>query len=253
VPVVVWHKVGRRAGGGCGVIIREERIGGQRLILGDSRLILPTLERHEALIGDPPYGIGFSHGAGGDGIGGGRYVSKFNGVKIIGDEKPFDPTSVLQVSPIVVLWGANHFANLLPSSSKWLVWDKRRGLTANDFADCEMAWTNQKGVARLLNHYWNGMMRDSERAVARVHPTQKPIALMEWCINQFASAQTILDPWMGSGTTLVACQRLGRSGTGIELDPDYFAIACKRVDEAARQPDLFVEPVKPQPVQEPLI
>lgn len=235
------------------MIIKEERIGGQRLILGDSRLILPTLDRHDALIGDPPYGISFSHGAGGEGIGSGKYVSKFNGVKIIGDDAPFDPKPFLGIAPIVVLWGANHFAASLPSSSKWLVWDKRRGLTKNDFADCEMAWTNQNGVARLLNHYWNGMMRDSERAVARVHPTQKPIALMEWCLDQFQDAQTIVDPWLGSGTTLVACQRMGRNGTGIELDPDYFDIACKRVDEAARQPDLLIDPPKPQPTQEQLL
>jgi len=105
-------------------------------------------------------------------------------------------------------------------------------------------------VARLLNHYWNGMMRDSERAVARVHPTQKPIALMEWCLGFLPNAQTIIDPFMGSGTTLVACQRMGRNGTGIELDPDYFDIACRRVDEATRQPDLLITPPAPQPVQE---
>lgn len=231
------------------MIIKEERIGGQTLYLGDSREIVSTLPRHDALIGDPPYGIGFSHGAGGDGIGGGKYVSKFNGVKIIGDDKPFNPLEYLGLSDVVVLWGGNHFSDKLPSSSKWLVWDKRRGLTINDFADCEMAWTNQKGVARLLNHYWNGMMKDSEKGIPRVHPTQKPIAVMEWCIQQFPEVSTILDPWCGSGTTLVACQKLGRKGTGIELDPDYFEIACKRVDEATRQPDLFVEPPAPQPIQ----
>ena len=85
------------------------------------------------------------------------------------------------------------------------------------------------------------------------HPTQKPIALMEWCLGFLPNAETILDPFMGSGTTLVACQRLGRSGIGIELDPDYFNIACKRVDEATRQPDLFVAPPAQAPKQEPMI
>ena len=81
------------------------------------------------------------------------------------------------------------------------------------------------------------------------HPTQKPVALMEWCLGFLPDAKTILDPFMGSGTTLVACQRMGRHGTGIELDPDYFDIACRRVDEAARQPDLLIPETRPQPVQ----
>jgi site-specific DNA-methyltransferase (adenine-specific) len=233
------------------MIIREERIGGQRLILGDCLKVMPLLGRVDAIIADPPYGISFSHGAGGDGIGGGKYISKFNGKPILGDDMPFDPSPFVAAAPCVVLWGANHFAERLPSSSKWLIWDKRRGLTQNDFADCEIAWTNQKGVARLIGHYWNGMMRDSERGLPRVHPTQKPIAVMEWCINQFPDAKTILDPFMGSGTTLVACQRLGRQGIGIELDPDYFDIACRRVEQATRQPDLFIAPPK-QPTQEGL-
>lgn len=221
---------------------RARVIGRCELLPGDCLEIMPHLDRVDALIADPPYGISFSHGAGGDGIGGGKYVSKFNGVKIANDDKPFDPEPFRQAAPIVVLWGANHYAERLPSSSKWLVWDKRRGLTTNDFADCEIAWTNAKGPARLINHYWNGMTRDSERGVPRVHPTQKPIAVMEWCIEQFPDADTILDPFAGSGTTLVACAKLGRRGIGIELDPDYFDIAVGRVEEAYRQPDLFVEP-----------
>lgn len=235
------------------MIIREERIGGQRLLLGDCLKVMPMLGRFDAVIADPPYGISFSHGSGGDGIGGGKYVSKFNGVPILGDDQPFDPAPLLNVAPIVVLWGANHFADKLPAASKWLIWDKRRGLTTNDFADCEIAWTNQKGVARLINHYWNGMMKDSEHGIPRVHPTQKPIVVMEWCIKQFPDACTILDPFMGSGTTLVACERMGRMGTGIELDPQHFETACKRVDEATRQPDLFIAPAPPAPTQETLI
>ena len=228
------------------MIAREVTIGNCRLIQADCRDVLPTLGRVDALIGDPPYGIGFSHGAGGDGIGGGKYVSKFNGVKIIGDDAPFDPAPFLQAAPVTVLWGANHFADRLPSSSKWLIWDKRRGLTTNDFADCEIAWTNQGGVARLINHYWNGMMRDSERGIPRVHPTQKPVAVMEWCIKQFPHAETILDPWMGSGSTGVACVNLGRSFIGIELDPGYFDIAVKRITDAHKQGDMFV--AKPAPI-----
>ena len=81
------------------------------------------------------------------------------------------------------------------------------------------------------------------------HPTQKPLALMEWCLGFLPDAKTILDPFMGSGTTLVACQRMGRHGTGIEIDPDYFDIACRRVDEAARQPDLLIPETRQAPQQ----
>lgn len=173
--------------------------------------------------------------------GGGRYVSKFNNVAIHGDDRPFDPSHLLEIAPSVLLWGANHFADRLPASSKWLVWDKRRGFTRNDFADCEIAWTNGRGPARLINHYWNGMMRDSEKGVPRVHPTQKPIVVMEWALGEVSSpGQLILDPYMGSGTTGVACIRTGRSFIGIEIDEGYFDIACKRIREAYAQPDMFV-------------
>jgi len=229
---------------------RARVVGRCELLQGDCLEIMPHLPKVDAVIADPPYGISFSHGEGGDGIGGGKYVSKFNGIKIAGDDEPFDPEPFASAAPIVVLWGGNHFAERLPSSSKWLIWDKRRGLTTNDFADCEIAWTNQKGPARLINHYWNGMMRDSERGIPRVHPTQKPIVVMEWCLKQFPNADSILDPFMGSGTTLVACAKLGRRGIGIELDPDYFDIACKRVEEAYRQPDLFLQQEKPAPAEQ---
>lgn len=219
---------------------------GVELWCGDCAEILTALPRHDALISDPPYGIGFVHGAGGDGIGGGKYASKFNGVAIHGDDAPFDPLPLLAVADTVVLFGANHFADRLPSSSKWLIWDKRRGLTRNDFADCEVAWTNQKGVARLLSHYWNGMMRDSERGVARVHPTQKPIAVMEWVIQETTTiGQSVLDPYCGSASTGIAAVKLGRKFTGIEIDPGYFDIACRRIAAALKEPDLFIDPPKP--------
>jgi site-specific DNA-methyltransferase (adenine-specific)/modification methylase len=209
---------------------------------------METLGKVDAVVTDPPYGIGFVHGEGGDGIGGGKYVSKFNGVAIHGDEKPFDPVPFLEVAETAVLFGANHYANKLPPSAKWLVWDKRCALTRNDFADCEIAWTNKKGVARVLNHYWNGMMRDSEKGIARVHPTQKPVAVMEWVLRETTSdGNTILDPFMGSGTTGVACVKLGRKFIGIEIDPGYFDIACRRIEQAYKQPDFFIaQPAKPK-------
>ena len=215
-------------------------IGNATLYLADCLEVLPTLPKVDAVVTDPPYGIGFVHGAGGDGIGGGRYVSKFNGVPVTGDERPFDPTPFIALAPVAVLFGANHYADRLPASAKWLVWDKRCNLTANDFADCELAWTNCKGVARLINHYWNGMMRDSEKGVPRVHPTQKPVAVMEWALRQTtADAALVLDPFMGSGTTGIAAANLSRKFIGIEIEPRYFDIACERIENAQRQLRMF--------------
>lgn len=236
------------------MIVREEQIGGQRLILGDCREVMPTLGRFDAVVTDPPYGIGYSPMGGGGGIvdaNGKRYEKRFTGKDlVIGDDRPFDPSPILDLGIPTIMWGGNHFASRLPDSKAWLVWDKRRGTTVNDFADVEIAWSNLKTPARCLPHLWNGMLRDSERSIPRVHATQKPIVVMEWCLGFLPDAVTILDPFCGSGTTLVACQRLGRMGTGIEIDPEYFAIACKRVDEATRQPDMFIAEPKAAPVQE---
>lgn len=228
------------------MIQREERIGNQRLILGDCLQIMPLLGRVDAVVTDPPYGIGYVHSGGG-----GRLARSTVTLKpVIGDDAPFDPSP--WIGQPAILWGGNHFADKLPATQSWLTWDKRCADYSNDQADCEMAWTNLGFPARMFRHVWNGMLRGSESKVARVHPTQKPVVLMEWCLGFLPAAKTILDPFMGSGTTLVACQKLGRHGIGIELDPDYFEIACRRVEEAARQPDLFLEPRLPAPVQQGL-
>lgn len=110
------------------------------------------------------------------------------------------------------------------------------------FSDGEMAWTSLSGNSTKMFTYNGSGLHAKEKS--RQHPTQKPVALMEWCLGFLPNAQTILDPFMGSGTTLVACAKLGRSGIGIELDPEYFEIACKRVEEAYNQPSFFVEPPK---------
>ena len=226
--------------------IRVERIGLATLYLADCMKVLPTLDRVDACITDPPYGIGFSH-SGGDrsGIGSGAYSTKFNGQKIIGDEKPFDPSAILSLCCPVIAWGGNHFADKLPGSAKWLVWDKRAASGhTNDFADCEIAWTNLPGVARVFRHHWDGMMKASEKGVPRVHPTQKPLALMKWCIAQAGNPQTILDPFMGSGTTGVAAVQMGRRFIGIECEPKYFEIACRRIEDAQRVQDMFAHEVR---------
>ena len=226
-------------------ILREERIGGQRLLLGDCLQVMPTLGRFDAVVTDPPYGIAYVHGAEKR-----RHASAHNEKPIRGDDRPFDPAPFLDARAI--LWGANHFAARLPGGGRWLVWDKRDGVGFNDQSDIEMAWmSGERRADRIFSHLWSGYSKASERGVARVHPTQKPVAVMEWCLGFLPNARTILDPFMGSGTTLVACQRMGRHGTGIELDPEYFEIACRRVDEAARQPDLLIPETRgPAPVQE---
>jgi len=213
---------------------------GVTLYLGDCREILPTLGKVDAVVTDPPYGIGYSHG-----VGGGKLArsTQFDHHPIVGDDAPFDPNPWLAFQ-FVVLFGANHFADRLPPSSAWLIWDKRDGVCSNDQADCELAWTNFGTPARLTRHLWNGMLKATERGEPRVHPTQKPIAVMDWVIRLIPNANTILDPFMGSGTTGVAAVKLGRRFIGIEIEPKYFDIACRRVSEALRQPDLFVEPAK---------
>ncbi len=226
-------------------IVKEERIGNQRLILGDCLAVMPTLGRFDAVVTDPPYGINYS---------GQKESIKRNGSKgawrIHHEEKGWDKVppapeafaAILESGERAIIWGGNYFADRLPVSRGWLVWYKAQ--TGLSMSDAELAWTNCDMVLRLVEMHRGAMWRDGSQ-----HPTQKPVALMEWCLGFLPDAKTILDPFMGSGTTLVACQRMGRHGTGIEIDPDYFDIACRRVDEAARQPDLLIPETRPQFVQ----
>ena len=213
-------------------------IGNATLILGDGRLLLPEY-RPDAIISDPPYGIGFAHG----GRDGKRHGTRFAGRHIVGDDKPFDPSWIIErygYLPIA-LFGGNHFASRLPDSRGWLVWDKREGRGRNDFADCELCWTNCDNVARLKPHMWNGMFRASERGEARVHPTQKPIAVMSWVMEEMGikPGSLIADPYMGSGTTGIAALQRGCRFVGIEIDPEFFEAACRRIEDAQRQGDML--------------
>lgn len=224
-------------------IIREERIGGQTLLLGDCLEVMPTLGRFDAVVTDPPYGIGRDGQKRTTGGNGGRKAYDFKGW-----DKSRPPAeifeSILKISTDQVIWGGNYFADLLPASGKWLVWDKGQRINQSDG---ELAYTSRDGALRIITQNRVALLVEGAE-----HPTQKPIQVMVWSLQQIPDAQTILDPFLGSGTTLVACQKLGRFGTGIEIDPDYFDIACRRVDEAARQPDLFVAPPE-TPTQETLL
>jgi DNA modification methylase len=141
-----------------------------------------------------------------------------------------------------IVWGGNYFC--LSPSRCWLVWDKGTG--ENSFADAELAWTNIDSVVRLLKHGWVGInARDGGEE--RGHPTQKPARLMFWCLERVPPASTVLDPFMGSGTTGVACAQLGKSFTGIERERKYFDIACERISLAQAQGQMFApEQVKPE-------
>lgn len=214
--------------------MRREVIGDAVLYLARCEDMLHEIPRDVAVVTDPPYGIRFSHGGGGGNWG---RSTAFSGVSIAGDDQPFDPAPWLTYSQ-TILWGANHYASRLPDAASWLVWDKRDGSTSNDQADCELAWSNLRGPARLFHHLWQGMFKASERGVRRVHPMQKPVALLEWCVEKVQG--TILDPFVGSGTTGVACVNLRRPFIGIEIEPKYFDIACRRIEQAHRQRDLFV-------------
>lgn len=222
---------------------REEIIGDCRLILGDCREVLPTLDPVDAVVTDPPYGIGRD--------GKPKSTSSHGGHKgyaplgwDAGRPEPQVFTSILAVAPVAVIWGGNYFADLLPPSSKWLSWDKGQRI---DQADAELAWTNQDGALRVFTLNRAEIAKDGA-----VHPTQKPVRLMEWTLEQVKAEGIVLDPFMGSGTTGVACVRRDCAFIGIEREPTYFDIACRRIEEAYRQPRLFAEPVK-NPVQESLI
>lgn len=229
-----------------GAIKREERIGGQRLILGDCLEVMKELGMFDAVVTDPPYGIGEGNAKGQsrDNLAKPKQYKGSDGWDAVPASKECIEL-IRHISDNQIIFGGNYFEGLGPTKC-WLVWDKQNG--DSDFADCELAWTNLNKAVRRIYWRWNGMIRRGDDV--REHPTQKPVGVMEWCLTHIPNATTILDPFMGSGTTLVACQRMGRMGTGIELDPDYFEIACKRVDEAARQPDMFMKVAEQEEVKQ---
>ena len=222
------------------VVKRKEVIGGQTLYLGDCLEIMPLLGKVDAVVTDPPYGINYGN-AGGFAASAGW--NQWRGQAEWDKSRPAPEVfaAILGSSKDQIIWGGNYFADLLPPSMRWLAWDKgQRDFT---LADMELAWTSQQKAVRVFTYARGRAVKDGKE-----HPTQKPVALMEWCLGFLPDAKTILDPFMGSGTTLVACQRLGRRGIGIEIDPDYFEIACRRVEEAYKQPDMFIE--RPRPAEQ---
>jgi site-specific DNA-methyltransferase (adenine-specific) len=203
--------------------------GGITIYHADCREVLPTLTLGAAdlLLADPPYGVSEKTNRKANGRSGLAECNDF--APVFDDDQPFDPSHLL-CYPRAVLWGANHFADRLPTSPSWIVWDKCEGMASNDNADCEMAWTNLGGPARLFHHTWHGMIKASEKTSRRLHPTQKPVALMTWIINTWTEVGAlVVDPYMGSGPTLRAAKDLGRRAIGIELEERYCEVAANRL------------------------
>jgi site-specific DNA-methyltransferase (adenine-specific) len=214
---------------------RVVNIGPATLYLGDCRELMPTVDA-DVLLGDPPYGMGYKSNYNQR-----RYRQEDAAMRrrdgdfapTAGDDEPFDPSPILKLALPTILWGANHYASRLPDSSRWLVWDKLAGKTPTpSSADIEMAWTNLRGPARVFTHLWRGIMRAGEENVRngpKLHSHQKPVALMSWCLG-FMPSGTVLDPYMGSGSTGIAALRAGRKFVGIELIEDVFELACARLE-----------------------
>lgn len=205
-------------------------IGNATLYLGDCRDILPTLPKVDAVITDPPYGLGDKWQGGG---GKGKSSWAFNPAEAMAwDGETVDAVLTLpSLAPEVVIWGGNYYA--LPPSRCWLLWDKKQ----NDqwtTGQAEMAWTNLDRPVRVFRFAQCEQANEGEK----MHPTQKPLTLMTWCLK-WVTGRTILDPFMGSGTTGAACMNLGRKFIGIEREPKYFDIACRRIEDAQRQVRLF--------------
>ena len=202
---------------------RKEVIGDATLYLGDCLEILPTLPKVDAVVTDPPYGIGF----------GARHTKwSANRGTVLGDwdAKAPDISWLCEYADDVVVWGGDRFS--LPVRRRWLAWIKPDAPPT--FASVELAWTNKDAPARHISHSISAT--NGERVG---HPTQKPTRVMEWCVGFVGAARLILDPFMGSGTTGVACANLGRKFIGIEIEPKYFDMACERIENAQRQERLF--------------
>lgn len=210
-------------------------IGNAELWHGDCLEVLPLLPKADLVIADPPYGVGENAH---------RIASRTKLAATIDygdfdwDSQPADAEQIaatMAAGKHCIIWGGNYFQ--VPPSRGWLVWDK---INSGNFADCELAWTNLPISVRQFRHMWNGMLRDSEKSEPRCHPTQKPVALMKWCILKAKETpKLIVDPYMGSGPVGIACMDMGIKYIGIEKMRRNFDIACERIDRSQQQQKLF--------------
>lgn len=235
---------------------RVETIGNATLYLGDCRDILPELSKVDSVITDPPYGQAYKVNTFHKGGTRENSVVQRNGktlmvrpnvhAEIDGDDAPFDPAHLLDLAPAVLMWGSHKFGHRLPQG-RTLVWDKVPTGKVRSQGDGETAWTNVNpdGPLRIFRLLWDGLCvgegarHEVTAGQKRHHPMQKPEALMRWCIQQVGEPASILDPYMGSGSTGVAALQMGRTFVGVESVPAYFDIACRRIEDAQRQGRMF--------------
>ena len=214
-------------------------LGNHRLLCGDSTDVLAVErlmdgKKADMVFTDPPYGVSVVK----DGKVGADFgvAKKGRYAEVIGDDTTqtaHDAIAICQSLkvPVQIYWGGNYYADKLPPTSCWLIWDKRgdSGIV-NTFADCELAWTNMTGPARIHKQLWNGMIREGEKD-KRVHPTQKPVALAEWAVEQYLKGSIVLDLFLGSGSTLIACEKLRKACYGMEMSPAYCDVIVKRWED----------------------
>ena len=225
------------------------------LYCGDCRELLPRIPKGTAdlVLTDPPWGVDNCNENQTSGRGNRPYdrgTAARDFPPCAGDDSPFDPAPLLETKNLI-LWGANHYADRLPASSFWLVWDRKVGKAADcDATDCELAWTRGTSyrTVRKFSHMWVGFQRDSEVGQRHWHPMQKPAALMRWSLGWFPDCGVVFDPYCGSGTTLVAAKLEGRRAIGIEINPDYCAIARERLIKC---PMGFTQRAKKQKPEKP--
>lgn len=239
-------------------------IGDATLYCGDSRELLRAgvFGSIGGIVSDPPYGIGYQHSGMSRSYEG--YYIESNAQTIIGDEEEFDPSCWIDAAPCprterrinpglqahkkIILFGAENYMQRLPKGGTMLAWDKHLGRAADDsFADCEWAWCGRKVKREVFRWLWKGVVtkkshldvvttpktdRISGKVFARAHVSQKPVELMRWCIEKIKPIEglPILDPYMGSGTTGVAALSLGHTFIGCEISPEFFEIACNRIE-----------------------
>ena len=207
--------------------MRKEVIGNATLYLGDCAEVLPTLGRFDLILTDPPYGLGDKWQGGTK-----KWPLAKGGAECKAWDMDTNPTvlGLPALSDVAIIWGGNYYD--LPPVRGWLIWDK----IVRQFSSghCEMAWTNIDQPVRAFNYAHGELATEG-----KYHPTQKPLPLMKWCIQQAGNTQRICDPFMGSGTTGVAAMQAGSEFVGIEIHEPYFNIACERIENAQRQERLF--------------
>jgi len=224
----------------------QSKDGRHVIYCADCLAILPHLTGVDAVSTDPPYGIGYDPQVHSlyDGSNNGRS-------KIVGDESEPDLSAVFSLPCFKIIWGAENFYRQLPHRGRWICWHKRSYVTRPNSmpsGDFELAWMDlRSGFYKYFQCIHGGCVNDDStfgNNQPRQHPTQKPVALMQWCLG-FVDGETILDPYMGSGTTGVACIRTGRRFIGVEIEPKYCAIAVQRMERELSQPCLpTLEPTK---------